>query len=358
MPKRDIVVIGASAGGVEALRELVAGLPSDFPASVLIVLHVPATGRSALPKILERAGRLPVKQAEDDDPIEPGRVLVAPPDRHLVVYGNRILLSPGPRENGHRPAVDVLFRSASRLFGPRVTAVVLSGTLDDGAAGMATVRRRGGRGIAQDPDDALHAGMPRAAIVTAGPEYVLPVADIPRALTRIVTEAVEDSPGQEPALLAKEDAMARFDVNEFNDPDRPGDPSGLSCPDCHGVLFEIHEGRLSRYRCRIGHGWSMASLVAEQSSSLETALWISLRTLHEKSALSSRLAARARDVGHELSAHSFQMQAESARGAAQVVHDLIVEISSSQLAPSHLPDEGADPSAALEIAAGVTDEAV
>ncbi len=242
MAKRDIVVVGASAGGVEALRVLVRGLPEDFPAAVLIVLHIPALGHSALPRILSRDGKLPVKQAEDHDEIRLGQVLVAAPDRHLIPSDGRVLLSPGPRENGHRPAVDVLFRSASRAFGPRVTAVVLSGTLDDGAAGMVSVRLRGGKGVVQDPDDALHPGMPRAAIAVGEPEFVVPVAEIPELLTRLVQEDVPDGPDEVPTLLRKEDAMARFDEPEMSDPHPPGRAAGLSCPDCNGSLFEIREG--------------------------------------------------------------------------------------------------------------------
>jgi two-component system chemotaxis response regulator CheB len=348
MPKRDVVVIGASAGGVEALRELVSRLPADFPAAVLVVLHVPATGHSALPSILSRVSALTVKQAADHDQIRPGLILVAAPDRHLIACDGRVMLSPGPQENGHRPAVDVLFRSVSRVYGPRVTAIVLSGTLDDGAAGMVSVRLRGGRGIVQDPDDALHPGMPKAAIATALPDFVAPVADIPQILVRLAQEDVDELPGDVPTLLRKEDAMARFDLEELVAPDHPGQPSGLSCPDCNGSLFEIREGHLVRYRCRVGHGWSTASLVAEQSSALESALWMALRSLDEKAELSLRLSQRAEHGGHQFSATSFKSQSDAARSAATVVRDLIVEISRSALSRANLPDDSADLTAAMQ----------
>src|SRR4051794_29338505 len=160
---RDVIVIGASAGGVEALRTVVAGLPADLPAAVLIVLHVPRSGPSALPTILDRVTSLPVRPAVDGEPLRHGRVYVAPVDRHLLLIGNRIRLSRGPAENGHRPAIDPMFRSAARAFGPRVIGVVLSGSRDDGAAGLAVIADRSGMTVVQDPADALFASMPRGA---------------------------------------------------------------------------------------------------------------------------------------------------------------------------------------------------
>jgi two-component system chemotaxis response regulator CheB len=187
---RGLVVIGASAGGIEALRELVAGLPADLPAAVLVVVHVPPTGTSVLPVILSRRGPLPARHAEDGAELRAGQLLVAPPDRHLVVIDRGVGLTRGPQENGHRPAVDVLFRSAARAWGSRVMAVVLSGALDDGAAGVVAVKRRGGRCVVQS--DALFDGMPAAAIRADHPDAELPVADIPGQLTEWLGALPED----------------------------------------------------------------------------------------------------------------------------------------------------------------------
>lgn len=322
---RDVVVVGASAGGVEALRTFVAALPPSLPASLLVVLHVPATSASALPQILERAGSLPARHARDGDPLTPGTILVAPPDRHLLVYGDAVALSHGPNENGHRPAVDTLFRSAARDLGSRVIAVILSGALDDGAAGMVAVRERGGLALAQDPSEALHGSMPRAAIAAGGVDLHLPVHDLAML---IAARAGEPAPGApEPSeLMRKEAAVATLDPLAIHTDDPPGEPAGLSCPDCHGSLFQITEGALVRFRCRVGHAWSPASLLAQQSTSHESALWMALRSLEEKAALTRELGRRADDRGHTLSAGAFHAQAAEAHRAAGLVRELIDEI--------------------------------
>jgi two-component system chemotaxis response regulator CheB len=325
--QRDVVVVGASAGGVEALRTLVSGLPVDFPAAVLVVLHTPASSRSALASILTRSGPLPAVQAEEDDELQAGRILVAPPDRHLIVYGQRVTLSRGPHENGHRPAVDVLFRSAARALGPRVIAVVLSGTLDDGTAGLVAVHAQGGIGVVQSPEDAMYPGMPRAAIAGDDPQHILPVAEIPALLTKLTAQHGEPTPGAGGGggggLMDAEVAMAYQDPTVLNDPERPGTPSGFACPDCHGVLFEIHEGQVRRFRCRVGHAWSPHSLAAQQTFAVEGALWMALRALEEKAALTDRMWRGARDRGHTITAQSFAAQSAEARASALVLRDLI-----------------------------------
>lgn len=331
MAKRNVVVIGASAGGVEALRTLVSGLPSDFPAAVLVVLHLPAESPSALPLILRRAGALPVSDAQDDSPLRDGHILVAPPDHHVIVFDNRVALSRGPRENGHRPAVDVMFRSAARAKGAQTIGVVLSGALDDGAAGMVAITLRGGVGVVQDPADALHAAMPQNCIEAAQPEHVLPVEKIPALLCELVQQEVDGAAAEPSELMKMETAMADLDPSALNDPDRPGEPAGLSCPDCNGTLFQIQEGGLLRFRCRVGHAWSPQNLLAEQAASLEGALWIALRSLEEKAALSRDMSARATARGHDRTADRFADDGQEAVNAANLVRDLIVRIASGTI---------------------------
>jgi two-component system chemotaxis response regulator CheB len=334
--RRDLVVIGASAGGVEALRVLLGSLPPDFPAAVLVVLHMPPTGRSALAEILARSGSLPVVRAESGAALQPGTVTAAVPDHHLMVVGDRVLLSRGPRENGHRPAVDVLFRTAARSAGSRVVAVVLSGALDDGTAGMIAVRERGGVGVAQDPGDAIYASMPTHAIEVADADHVAPVDTMGALLTDLVTEEIAAAGPAVTELMDKEAAMAEFEAAALSDDDRPGTPSGFGCPSCHGALFTIAEGGMERYRCRVGHAWSPEALAAEQSEALEGALWMALRGLEERAALSLRMGVRARQRGHAHTAETFRLRHDEAQEAALLIRSLLRR---GDLDGGPLPDE-------------------
>ena len=321
-----LVVVGASAGGVEALRELAAHLPLDLPACVLVVLHVPPTGTSALPAILDRVGPLPGRHAKEGDQLVAGQILVAPPDHHMIVVDGTVTLTRGPQENGHRPAVDVLFRSAARALGNRVVAVVLSGSLDDGAAGMVAVKQRGGYGYVQDFEEALHDGMPRAAAAVAGIDGVLRVKEIASTVSELLHHFPKAGEAPPSVLMDMEADMANLDPTAMHEHDRPGEPSGFACPDCHGALFEISEGGLIRFRCRVGHAWSPESLVARQTVSLESALWMALRSLEEKAALSRDLADRAAHQGHHLTAQRFRDGEREAHEAAELVRSLVADM--------------------------------
>ena len=326
MAHRDVVVVGASAGGVEALRDLVAGLPADLPAAVLAVLHMPSGGRSALASVLARPSRLPVHAAIEGAPLTPGTVTVGVPDRHLLLAeGERLTLSLGPRENGHRPSVDALFRSAAQVAGPRVIGVVLSGALDDGASGMLAVASRGGVAVVQDPSDALYDSMPRNARNAVGAAHVVPAAEIGKLLDRLTREDLGDDVQTAPVPLdmRMENAMAQLDGSSWGAESHPGDPVPLTCPDCHGPLFRIPDGVLHRFRCLVGHAWSAESLAAQHTSAVEGALWMALRTLEEKAELSRAMAARAVASGHELTGRTFEERADDAHQAAVLVRDLL-----------------------------------
>jgi two-component system, chemotaxis family, protein-glutamate methylesterase/glutaminase len=323
MPDHGIVVVGASAGGVEALVELAASLPGDLSAAVFVVLHLPATGTSALPEILRRHGPLPAAHVRDSEPIQPGRIYVAPPDHHVLVRTGHVHLSRGPRENGHRPAIDPLFRSAAREYAARVIGVVLSGTLDDGTAGLLAIKSRGGIAVVQNPEDALYPGMPGNALEHAQVDHVLAAASMGKLLTRLLADLAEPPADPAPTGMRVEVEMEGFSMEAFegHHPDRP---SGFSCPDCHGVLWQIKDGGLERYRCRVGHAWSPESLLTQQSEALEAALWIALRSLEERAALARRLAEPARNRGHSITATRFEEQAAEAQQAARLVRDLLL----------------------------------
>lgn len=320
---RDVVVVGASAGGVESLKGFVAGLAPDLPATVLVVLHVGASSPSLLPAILDRAGPLPASAATTHEPLRRGHIVVAQPDHHLLVVDDHSTLTRGPHENGSRPAIDVLFRSAARAAGPRVIGVILSGALDDGTAGMTSIRQRGGLVLAQRAQDAAYPSMPSSVITHVGADRVGSVAELAAAVNELTrSEEVHAVPAEPSQTLVSEVDMAHMNRDAFA-ADRPGSPSGYSCPDCSGTLFEIDDDGQLRFRCRVGHAWSSLALMAAQSHALESALWMSFRSLEEKAALSRQLADRAGERGNPLSRQRYLERATEASRSAALLQRLL-----------------------------------
>lgn len=326
MPGHDMIVIGASAGGVEALVQLAHDLPLDLPAAVFVVVHVPAYSKSVLPDILNRAGKLPAVHPQDGESIQHGHIYVAPPDYHLLIKQGYIRLARGPRENTHRPAVDPLFRTAARAYKERVVGVVLSGTLDDGTAGLLSIKNQGGVAVVQDPEDALFPSMPSSAIAAVDVDYVLPMSHIVSVLVNLAREPVQAA-GVSPmsSEIEIESSMAELDPVALQKDERPGTPSGFACPECGGALWELHDGELMRFRCRVGHALSANSLLAEQSQATETALWTALRALEESGALAHRLALRSGRQNQTGVAERFQRRAQDAEQQAALIRQLILE---------------------------------
>jgi two-component system chemotaxis response regulator CheB len=323
VPTHDIVVLGASAGGVEALTTLVRLLPADLPAALFVVLHIPPQSPSMLPAILDRVGQLKAVQAQDGLPIEAGHIYVAPPDHHLLVEHGRMRVVRGPKENRHRPAVDPLFRSAAQAYGPRVVGVVLTGTLDDGTAGLLAVKNCGGVAVVQDPNDALYPGMPRNALQNVDVDHTLPLGDIAPLLVRLANEPVAAAEYGVPETIQHELNLAKNHGEEMQQDRLLGEPSVYSCPECGGVLHEIHDGEYLRFRCRVGHAFGAESVLAEQSEALETALWAALNTLEESASLSRRLARQAHERGQSWLAARFNERIRESEQRADAIRQVL-----------------------------------
>lgn len=313
--KRDIIVIGGSYGAFDTLVRLVQRLPRDLPASLFVTLHVPSDARSYLAAILTEAGSLPAHVPNGAEKIEPGMIYVAPPDCHMLIDDGMVKLSHGPRENRHRPAIDPMFRSAARAYGARVIGVVLSGTLDDGSSGLMAIKMRGGLAVVQDPRDAIAAEMPQRAIRYVDPHYVVPAADIGPLLAKLSRQPVSTPESAMPS--DRGDAPFESEVDDH----KPGKPSAFACPECHGVLWEVKEGELLRFRCRVGHAYTAAALNEELSESSEAALWAALRVLEEKAALLKRMAGS----NGEGTAARYKDQAQGYEKHAETVRNMLKE---------------------------------
>jgi two-component system chemotaxis response regulator CheB len=323
--ERNIIVIGCSVGGVEALQQIVAPLPGNFQASLFVVLHVSPQSTSVLPDILSRAGRLRATHAVDGEAIRPAHIYVAPPDYHLVLERNKVRVIRGPKENRHRPAIDPLFRSAARAFGPRVIGVILTGALNDGTAGLLSIKHTGGIAIAQDPQEAMCGDMPRSAIENANVDYVVPVREIPPLLEKLVAQQVEGNGAGRGSRAARETKYAELDMDAVENENRPGVPSPFSCPECGGVLWELVGEEMLRFRCRVGHAYTAESLNTEQTEVVEGALWAAMRALEEGASLSRRMADKAKKRGNSLVAKRFEESAEGKMEQAHLLRKLILE---------------------------------
>ena len=335
---RDIAVVGASAGGVEALRVLVRALPRDYAATLFVVLHVAPESPSILDRLLDNVSSLPVRRAEDGRTFRRGEIWVAPPDHHLVLREDAMQVSRGPRENRHRPSIDVLFRSAAIAYGPRVTGVVLTGMLDDGAAGLWAVKTRGGIAVVQDPDDAAYPDMPMNALEVVETDHCLPLADIPACIAALARERVLPRARTEGDKLELEVRMAVDNTATMEQLDALGERSTLTCPECGGALWEMHEPP-PRFRCHVGHAYTMRTLVASQSERLESALWAALRELEESEALARRIAEKAVQRHDNNTARIFTDRAGERASHADVLRQLLKEIPAAAAVPAGSPVE-------------------
>lgn len=317
------------------------GLPADLPAAILIVVHIQPHAKSILPDLLTRAGPLPAAHAVDGEPIKPGRIYVAPPDRHLLVEAGVVRLSSGPRENHARPAVDPLFRSAALAYGRRVVGVVLSGALSDGTAGLWDVKQRGGIAVVQDPGDAVYPSMPHSAMDQVPVDHVLPLAEIPGVLVELVGKpgrheelskgtsregagstmaAIGSAPIEEkPGTDSVERDMAAQVAGE-----RDGQTTVYTCPDCGGTLWQVNAGRFLRFRCHVGHVYSDEDLLEGYTDAMERTLWRAVRSLRDKANLTRQLAQCASErPGQEETAARYEETARKDEEYAATIREMI-----------------------------------
>ena len=325
MIKRDIIVLGASAGGFTAMKRLFARIPSDLKAAVFIVWHISPEVRGILPDVLNGFNTLPASHAVNIEPVRMGRIYVAPPDHHLLLEKHTMRISRGPRENRFRPAIDPLFRSAAHAYGPRVIGVILSGALDDGSAGLWTVKEYGGLAVVQDPRDAEVSSMPESAIQAAKTDYVVPVDDMARLLAELVGQEIvgESYKGKVGGLtqienkIAMEDKPLKYDFIEF------GELAPYTCPECHGVLTALKEGGRVRFRCHTGHGFTTDSLLSSVTANIEMNLWTAIRSIQECIMLLNHIGDHFAEVNEPKLAAMYFKKAKEAEKRADIVRQAV-----------------------------------
>ncbi|UFH54180.1 chemotaxis protein CheB [Spirosoma sp. KNUC1025] len=324
MAKRDIIVIGASAGGVFALKELVAALPADFKGCIFVVLHLSPHSPSYLPEILSMAGPLKAVHPSDGEPILPGRIYVAPPDHHLLVEYDQVIVKKGPKENRFRPSIDALFRSAAYSYGPRVVGVILTGMLDDGTSGMWSVKRLEGTCIVQQPNEALYNSMPNNVLDHVDVDYILPISEIAQLITQLSTEPVagkpELTPAEEKRLETEVNIAAQDNAFDMGILDMGG-LTTLTCPECNGALISIKEGKLIRYRCHTGHAYTASSLLAETTRVVEESFWKAVRSLEETVILLEHSGKHFAEGGNGEAAEQFLEKAKETRERARIARN-------------------------------------
>jgi two-component system chemotaxis response regulator CheB len=326
-PRHDIVVVGGAAGAVEALLRFVPELPADLPAAIFITLHDEAGDAGALPELLSRVGKLPTQLATHGAPFQHGHIYLAPPDRHLTLEKRRMTLVLGPRENGYRPAVDPLFRSAAQAFGTRVIGLVLSGGLDDGTAGLMDIKLHGGIALAQDPSSALYSGMPQSAVSNVELDHIVQVDKMARRLVELVSgSATARAPAEPRKRLARTPSAAapRKPAAELPPVPQPAFPQNFSCPDCGGAMWELTSDKQLRYRCHTGHTHSSITLGASQDRLVENALWTAIRALQEAAELRRRMAVRLEKHARPGAARDCSRRAKDADRQADVLRDLLL----------------------------------
>jgi two-component system chemotaxis response regulator CheB len=322
---RDIIAIGASAGGFEAVLALLRDLPDDLPAAVFVVIHVGPESAGFLPQILNHRTRFAASHAIDGQRIERGHIYCAPPDHHLMISDHSVCVMHGPKENGFRPAIDALFRSAAASYGGRVIGVVLSGALDDGVYGLMQIKEQGGIALVQSPEEAAVGALPLAAIKYVDVDHIAPIETIAALIPRLVREGSVPEGVKKMGANDRHKASVNDSVHailEASEPDRA--PSAFVCPECGGALWERQNGELVRYRCHVGHTFTAKSLLQQQDSHLEAVLWTALRAIDESIALRKRMAERATQGNLHALAAAFESRAKEDNARAELLRQFLL----------------------------------
>lgn len=328
MAKRDIIVVGASAGGIAALTDFVKQLPEDFGGAIFIVLHISSHSPSNLPAILSRAGTLKARHPSDGEIMKPGTIYIAPPDHHILLDRKCILVKKGPRENRFRPSIDALFRSAAYVFQHRVVGIVLSGLLNDGTSGLWSIKRMGGIGIIQDPADAQFSSMPTNAMEYVQADYILPVSEMGSVLGKLMSRNIKrnaKSRKREVELMKMEVIIARQDNSFEMGIMKMGTLTPFTCPECHGVLVRLIEGQIVRFRCHTGHAFTASALLAELTTSVEEKMWEAMRGLEETTMLLKHIGIHFKQQGHHDMSAMFIQKSKVTATKAQIIHDSVFE---------------------------------
>ncbi|OWV92658.1 glutamate methylesterase [Rhizobium sp. R72] len=325
MAKRDVIAIGGSMGAVTAVRQLLADFPAAFAPTIFIATHVGAHGNNLLADIFAKRAPIPVTTAIDSEVVQKGHAYVAPADRHLLVVDGVIRLGRGPRENLARPAIDPLFRSVGATYGPRAIGLVLTGLLNDGAAGLADLKRCGGVTVVQNPADAEASDMPLGALAATEVDFRAPLADLPDLLVQLAGEEIGEP------LLIPDDIKLEIDIalggkTRAATIAQIADCVPLSCPSCGGVLSQIKAPSPLRFRCQIGHAFSSEVLASRADGSVVAALRIALRVIEERVTLSEKMADDARRRGRTAAAAISEGRADEGRRFAQVLRQALLEL--------------------------------
>lgn len=348
MTSRNIIVIGASAGGFEALKELAKSLPRDWEASIFIVWHVSPQVTGMLPQVLNRVGQISAAHAVDGEAIKPNRIYIAPPNHHLLVENNRVRVTKGPKENRFRPAVDPLFRSAAYAYGSRVVGVVLTGALDDGTSGLWTIKYFGGTAVVQDPRDAEVPSMPENALREVEVDYVVPLTEMADLLVRLSEEEIKTSQAvmeenkqtEIEIKIAAEDSAFEAGIMKF------GELSPFTCPECHGVMTRLTDGNRPRFRCHTGHAFSPDSLLASITENIEDNLWSAIRAVEESIMLLNQMGEHLANNNRINLSALYYKKAHEAEQRVEILRETVM--SHEQLSKDSLREQADEKSAAAD----------